>query len=46
MVIDFITQYSCHMYFYFIFYIFQLPDTCIVDLEIGVLSVMVNDTFL
>ena len=40
MVIDFITQYSSHTYFS----PFHLPD--IVDLELGVLSVMVNGTYL
>ena len=40
MVIDFITRYSSHTYFY----PFQLPD--FVDLELGVLSVMVNSTYL
>ena len=38
MVIDFITRYSSHPFFQ----PFQLPD--IVDLELGVLSVMVNGT--
>ena len=40
MVIDFMTRYSSHTYFS----PFQLPD--IVDLELGVLSVMVNGTYL
>ena len=40
MVIDFITRYSYHTYFH----LFQLLD--IVDVELGVLSVMANDAYL
>ena len=41
MVIDFITRYVATVR---IFHLFQLPD--IVDLELGVLSLMVNDAYL
>ena len=41
MVIDFIKRYRWHVHS---FHLFQLPD--IVDLEVGVLSVMVNDNYL